>query len=79
MSKVFKLEGAKLYPSLVLLSLFIIFWFVLPYPEGVTTQGWHLFIIFVLTILGLIIKPLPMGGMAFTAVAVVVLTKTLTS
>jgi len=78
MSKVLKLKGAKLYPSLVLLVLFILMWFVLPVPNGVTTQGWHLFIIFILTILGLIIKPLPMGAMAFTAVTVVILTKTLT-
>jgi len=77
MSNVLKLKGAKLYPSLVLLVLFILMWFVFPKPEGVTDQGWHLFIIFILTILGLIIKPLPMGAMAFTAVAVVILTKTL--
>jgi divalent anion:Na+ symporter, DASS family len=78
MSKGLKLEGAKLYPSLTLLILFITLWFILPVPNGVTIQGWHLFIIFILTILGLIIKPLPMGAMAFTAIAVVVLTKTLT-
>lgn len=77
MSKVLKLEGAKLYPSLVLLFLFVVLWYICPIPDGVTTQGWHLFIIFLLTILGLIIKPLPMGAMAFTAVAVVVATNTL--
>lgn len=78
MSKVFKLDGAKLYPSLALLILFVLFWFFLPVPKGVSVQGWHLFIIFILTILGLIINPLPMGAIAFSAVAVVVLTKTLT-
>ncbi len=78
MNEPLKLEGAKLYPSLVLLSLFIIFWFVIPIPAGVSTQGWHLFIIFMLTILGLIIKPLPMGAMAFTGLAAVIITKTLT-
>lgn len=77
MSKGLKLEGAKLYPSLTLFVLFIVLWFILPVPMGISTQGWHLFIIFILTILGLIIKPLPMGAMAFTAVAVVVITKTL--
>lgn len=77
MDKVLKLDGAKLYPSLVLLFLFLILWFIFPTPSGVTVQGWHLFIIFVLTILGLIIKPLPMGAMAFTAIAVVVITGTL--
>jgi len=77
MNKGLKLDGAKLKPSLVLLFLFIIMWFVLPIPAGVTVQGWHLFIIFILTILGLIIKPLPMGAMAFTAIAVVVATQTM--
>lgn len=78
MNKGLDLRGAKLYPSLILLFLFVILWFIIPIPKGISNQGWHLFIIFSLTILGLIIKPLPMGGMAFTAVAVVVLTKTLT-
>lgn len=72
-----KLKGAKLYPSLALLSLFLLFWFIIPIPAGVSHQGWHLFIIFILTILGLIINPLPMGAMAFTAMAVVIITKTL--
>lgn len=78
MSKVMKLDGAKLYPSLALLISFIILWFFLPVPKGVSVQGWHLFIIFILTIVGLIINPLPMGAIAFSAIAVVVLTKTLT-
>lgn len=77
MNEPLKLDGAKLYPSLVLLILFVVFWFFVPVPVGMTEQGWHLFIIFVLTILGLIIKPLPMGAMAFTAIAVVIMTKTL--
>lgn len=78
MSKVLKLDGAKLYPSIALLVLFILFWFAFPIPNGMSVQGWHLFIIFILTILGLIINPLPMGAIAFSAIAVVVLTKTLT-
>jgi DASS family divalent anion:Na+ symporter len=78
MSKVFKLDGAKLYPSLTLLILFILMWFFLPAPKGVSVQGWHLFIIFILTILALIINPLPMGAIAFCAISVVVLTNTLT-
>ena len=41
MSKGLKLEGAKLYPSLVLLVLFIVLWFFLPVPAGVSTQGWR--------------------------------------
>ena len=78
MNEPLKLSGAKLNPSVVLLALFIVLWFLVPIPEGITTQGWHLFVIFILTILGLMIKPLPMGAMAFTAMAVVIATKTLT-
>ncbi len=77
MNEPLKLDGAKLYPSLVLLVLFLVSWFLLPKPDGISEAGWHLFIIFILTILGLIIKPLPMGAMAFSAVAVVVATQTL--
>lgn len=77
MNKSMKLEGAKLKPSLVLLVSFVIMWFLSPIPEGISEQGWHLLIIFVLTILGLIIKPLPMGAMALTAFSVVILTNTL--
>lgn len=73
-----QLNGAKLKPSLILLFSFLLFWFVVPMPSGITTQGWHLLIIFATTIVGLIINPLPMGAIAFTAVAVVIITKTLT-
>lgn len=78
MGELFKLKGAKPYQTLVLVLLFIVMWKFLPIPSGVNPKGWHLFIIFILTILGLIIEPLPMGAVAFTAVAVVIVTKTLT-
>ncbi|MCH9612794.1 MAG: putative malate transporter YflS [Chlamydiia bacterium] len=51
---------------------------VAPHPENITGQGWHLFAIFVATVLGLIIKPLPMGGVAFLSLTVLTFTKTLT-
>lgn len=42
-------------------------WFI-PSPEGVTDQAWHLFAIFVATILGFILQPLSMGAVAFIAI-----------
>lgn len=48
-----------------------------PIPAGMDPQGWHLFAIFVATILGLIFKPLPMGAVALIGMAACVLTKTL--
>ncbi len=55
----------------------VLFWFS-PTPEGVTPQAWHLLSIFLFTILGIIIKPLPMGAMALVGLMLTVLTKTLT-
>lgn len=40
-----------------------------PIPEGVTPEAWHLFAIFVSTILGIILKAAPMGTMCMLAVA----------
>ena len=44
-------------------GLGVIIWF-LPAPEGVTTAAWHLFAIFVATIIGIVLEPLPMGVVA---------------
>lgn len=47
-------------------------------PEGLTSQSWHLFVIFITTIIALILGPLPMGAIALTSIATCVLTGTLT-
>ncbi len=45
----------------------VLLWFC-PVPEGVTPDAWHLFAIFVSTILGIILKAAPMGTMCMIAV-----------
>jgi divalent anion:Na+ symporter, DASS family len=45
-----------------------------PVPAGVSTQGWRLFAIFVGTILGLMVQPMPIGAMALLGVAATALT-----
>lgn len=47
---------------------------LVPVPAGVTPEGWRLFAIFVGTILGLILQPLPLGAMALIGVAVAAFT-----
>ena len=42
-----------------------------PIPEGVTTEAWHLFAIFVSTIIGIILKAAPMGTMCMLAVGLI--------
>ncbi|MDR3564172.1 MAG: anion permease [Negativicutes bacterium] len=44
-----------------------IIWF-LPVPSGVTVQAWHLFAVFVATIVGFIVKPLPIGAVALISI-----------
>ena len=65
--------------SLFFLSFLVglILWF-LPEPQGVSTQAWHLFAIFIFTVLGVITKPLPIGTIAFIGLMLTTLTKTLT-
>ena len=50
-----------------------------PVPAGVTPQGWRLLAIFVGTILGLMLQPLPLGAMALVGVAASALTGALTA
>lgn len=51
-------------------------WFM-PKPNDLEAEAWHLFAIFFATILGVILKPLPIGAMSILAMAVVTGTKTL--
>jgi DASS family divalent anion:Na+ symporter len=64
--------------SLLICILIGALFFVLPVPEGLSVAGWHVFGIFLATIVGLIIKPVPMGAAALIAVIFLVLTKSVT-
>lgn len=64
-------------PLAICLALGLIGWF-LPAPTGMSLQGWHMLVIFVVTILALIIKPLPMGAVAMLALLTTILTKIIT-
>lgn len=59
--------------SVVIAAIF----FIIPPPEGLEVSAWHLFGIFLATIVALITKPLPMGAISMIAITAVVLTKTL--
>jgi len=54
----------------------LMIWFM-PFPEGIKPEAWHLLAIFVATIVGFILQPLPIGAMAFIALASTALTGTL--
>lgn len=58
--------------GLIVVLVGVSIWFM-PSPEGITPQGWHLFAIFVATILGFILQPLSMGALAFIAITLTIL------
>ena len=52
-------------------------WFYSDSRGGLTPQSWHLFAIFVATIVGFITQPLPIGGVSIVVITVAALTGTL--
>ena len=64
------------YSFIASIAVGLILWF-LPVPQGLKPQAWHLFAIFTATIVGIILKPFPMGVIALLALTVSVLTQTL--
>ena len=70
-------NGAKPFPSALLLIAGLFLWTVAP-PEGLTLQAWHLLIIFLGTIFAVIMKPLPIGAISMISVTLCISTQTLT-
>ena len=52
-------------------------WFI-PVPSGVQPRAWQLLAVFVATMVGIILRPIPMGAVAFVAAAFAVISGTLT-
>ncbi len=60
----------------MLLIMGLILWFI-PHSSEISPEAWHLFVIFVVTILGIILNPMPMGAITILSIAVCSVTKTL--
>lgn len=50
---------------------------VIPTPTGLKAEAWHLFSLFFATIIGIMLRPFPMGVMAIFALTIAVITQTL--
>ncbi|KAK6945772.1 Solute carrier family 13 [Dillenia turbinata] len=68
---------AKLIRFIISISIGLIVRFLVPKPSKVTLQAWQLFSIFLSTIAGLVLSPLPVGAWAFLGLTTSVVTKTL--
>ncbi len=71
------MDQAKLLRLAGTLAVGVVLWFT-PQPDGVDIRAWHLFAIFVATIVGIISSPFPMGAVAMFGIAATSLTGTLT-
>ena len=58
----------RLTRGILVIALMAVLWYV-PVPQGLSLQAWHLFAIFAATILGFILQPIPLGGVAIAAIA----------
>lgn len=57
----------KLTRGLITFAIGAVIWFF-PVPVGLKIEAWRLFAIFVATIVGFILQPLPIGSMAFVSI-----------
>ena len=66
--------GIRLKPALICVALTLMIWFVIPVPEGVDPDAWHLLALFVGTIAAIIGKVMPIGAIAIIAIMLVAIT-----
>ncbi|KAF3435051.1 hypothetical protein FNV43_RR22138 [Rhamnella rubrinervis] len=71
-------QGAKPIPFIISIAIGVIVRFFVPKPVEVTPQAWQLLAIFLSTIAGLVLSPLPVGAWAFLGLTTSVVTRTLT-
>lgn len=64
----------KPIPTLIATFCTLIVWFVIPIPQGVTPNAWHLLALFIGTIIAIIGKALPIGAIAVIAMTLVAVT-----
>lgn len=69
-----KAGGVKIVPGIVSVGLALLIWFVVPVPEGVSVNAWHLLALFVATVVAIIGKVMPIGALAILAITLVAIT-----
>ncbi|CAM8958295.1 unnamed protein product [Rhodiola kirilowii] len=65
-------QGAKIVPFVLSVGIGLLLRFAVPKPVELTVQAWQLLAIFLSTIAGLVLSPLPVGAWAFLALTVTV-------
>ena len=66
----------KIKPAIIVVTCCLLIWFSPP-PTGLSIKAWHLFAIFLSTVLAIIVKPLPMGALAILSITTCTITQTI--
>ena len=69
-----KAPDIRIIPGLVSIFIALLIWFVVPVPEGVSANAWHLLALFVGTVVAIIGKAMPIGALTILAITLVALT-----
>lgn len=69
-----KQNNLNLVPALFAVSITLIIWFVIPPPETVDPNAWHLLALFAGTIAAIIGKAMPIGALSIIAIGLVAVT-----
>jgi len=64
-------------PAAISIAVGLAVRFLVPIPDTLSVQAWNLLSIFLSTVVGLVLKPMPVGAWAFTAATFTILTKNL--
>lgn len=64
----------KRVPTAIAVGITLLIWFVIPVPDKVSPDAWHLLALFIGTIAGIIGKALPIGAMSIVAISLVAIT-----
>mmetsp|Transcript_33071 Transcript_33071/g.72108 ORF Transcript_33071/g.72108 Transcript_33071/m.72108 type:complete len:555 (-) Transcript_33071:90-1754(-) len=70
-------DTIKLVPAAISIAVGVIVKLLVPIPAGLTVQAWDLLAIFLSTVVGLVLKPMPVGAWAFAAATFTILSGTL--
>lgn len=69
-----KVTDVRILPGLISLAVILLLWFVIPVPDGVSNNAWHLLALFVGTVVAIISKAMPIGAVGILAITLVAVT-----
>ena len=69
-----KIIDVRILPGLISLAVILLLWFVIPVPDGVSNNAWHLLALFVGTVVAIIGKAMPIGAVGILAITLVAVT-----